>query len=193
MCYVVEILYCSWNCYGFMMGFSVFWLFRNPKAHQLYGYSATEAHGQNVVDLLVDPEDHVLGYSILNHTLNMRESWTGKFPTKTKRGGKLEVIATNSPFYDDNGNLIGVICVSNDSRPFEDMSSALLAAQKVEADSSVMSLPRRIASAKLGLDPQQPLQVAIASKISNLVSMYFNPSTMFSIIVSYILNFFSKH
>ncbi|KAL8100430.1 hypothetical protein AgCh_032624 [Apium graveolens] len=152
----------------FDLNFHIFYW--NPKAHQLYGYAATEAHGQNVVDLLVDPEDRDLGYTILNHTLNMRESWTGKFPTKTKRGGKLEVIATNSPFYDDNGNLIGVICVSNDSRPFEEMSSALLAAQKVEADSSVMSLPRRIASAKLGLDPQQPLQVAIASKISNLAS-----------------------
>lgn len=164
----------------------LYWLFRNPKAHQLYGYSATEAHGQNVVDLLVDAEDRVLGHSILNHTLNMRESWTGKFPTKTKRGEKLEVIATNSPFYDDNGNLIGVICVSNDSRPFEDTSSALIAAQKVEADSSIISLPRRIASAKLGLDPQQPLQVAIASKISDLVSMYSYLSTMFSFAVSYV-------
>lgn len=152
----------------FDLNFHIFYW--NPKAHKLYGYSATEAHGQNVVDLLVDPEDRVLGHSILNHTLNVRESWTGKFPIKTKRGAKLEVIATNSPFYDDNGNLIGVICVSNDSRPFEDMSSALLAAQKVEADSSIISLPRRIASAKLGLNPQQPLQVAIASKISDLAS-----------------------
>ncbi|XP_063937879.1 serine/threonine-protein kinase oca2 isoform X2 [Daucus carota subsp. sativus] len=152
----------------FDLNFHIFYW--NPTAQRLYGYSATEAHGQNVIDLLLDPEDCVSGHNILNHTLSMRETWTGKFPTKTKRGARLEVIATNSPFYDDNGNLIGVICVSNDSRPFEDMSSALLAAQKVDTDSSVVSRPRRIASAKLGLNPQQPLQVAIASKISDLAS-----------------------
>lgn len=161
-----------------------FRLFRNQTAQRLYGYSAAEAHGQNVIDLLVDPQDRVLGHSILNQTLSVRESWTGKFPTKTKNHARLEVIATNSPFYDDNGNLIGVICVSNDSRPFEDMSSALLAAQKVEADLSTISRPRRIASAKLGLNPQQPLQVAIASKISDLVSMYLYVFNMISIIVS---------
>lgn len=145
-------------------------LCRNRTAERLYGYSAAEAHGRTPIDLLADPQDYAVGYSILNHTLTTGESWTGQFPVKTKRGERFEVIATNTPFYDDNGNLIGVICVSTDSKPFEETRSALSGAQHSEADSS-FSRSRRIASAKLGLDPQQPLQVAIASKISNLVSM----------------------
>ncbi|KAL0376350.1 UNVERIFIED_CONTAM: putative serine/threonine-protein kinase SIS8 [Sesamum calycinum] len=43
----------------------------------------------------------------------------------------------------------------------------------LENDAS-FSRPRNIASAKLGLDPQQPLQAAIASKISNLASKVSN-------------------
>lgn len=98
------------------------------------------------------------------------ESWTGQFPIKTKRGEKFLVVSTNTPFYDNNQKLVGVICVSTDSRPFQDMRTSLSAAQHSEANSSI-SRPRRIASARLGIDPQKPLQVAIASKISDMVSV----------------------
>lgn len=98
------------------------------------------------------------------------ESWTGQFPIKTKRGEKFIVVSTNTPFYDNHQKLVGVICVSTDSRPFQDMRTSLSAAQQSEANSSI-SRPRRIASARLGIDPQQPLQVAIASKISDMVSV----------------------
>lgn len=143
-------------------------LCRNRTAERLYGYSATEAHGKTPLDLLTDSQDHAVGYNIMKRTL-AGESWTGQFPIKTKKGERFVVVCTNTPFYDDNGKLVGVICVSTDSRPFQEMRSALPGLHS-EANTS-FSRPRRIASAKLGLDPQQPLQVAIASKISNLVSM----------------------
>lgn len=145
-------------------------LYRNRTAERLYGYTAAEAHGRTPIDLLADPEDYAVGYSILNRTLTTGENWTGQFPVKTKRGERFEVICTNSPFYDDNGKLVGVICVSTDSKPFEGMRSAMTGGQHSEGDSS-FSRTKRVASAKLGLDPEQPLQVAIASKISNLVSV----------------------
>lgn len=117
----------------------------------------------------MDPQDYAIAHNIIDRVI-MGESWTGQFPLLNKSGEKVQVCATNTPFYDDNSSVIGVICVSSDSQPFKDMSAVFWSPKKLEADSS-FSRPRNIASAKLGLDPQQPLQVAIASKISNLVSI----------------------
>ncbi|KAA8527364.1 hypothetical protein F0562_034921 [Nyssa sinensis] len=99
--------------------------------------------------------------------------WTGQFPVKNKKGDMFLAITTNTPFYDDDGTLVGIICVSSDSHPFQEIGATLSATKQSEADSS-FSWPRSNVSAKLGLDPQQPLQVAIASKISNLASKVSN-------------------
>ncbi|XP_075100655.1 uncharacterized protein LOC107800226 isoform X3 [Nicotiana tabacum] len=61
-----------------------------------------------------------------------------------------------------------VICC--DVRPFQETSTEV---KLIKADKSSGG-PRSIASARLGLNPQQPLQVAIASKISSLASKVSN-------------------
>lgn len=129
-------------------------------AENLYGYTSSEALGKTAHELLVDSNDYTLAEAILQRTAK-GESWSGQFPVKNKLGEKFIVMAANTPFRDENGTLIGVICVSSDTRPYQEMKPL-----------ATISAPRRIASAKLGLDPQQPLQTAIASKISNLVSTY---------------------
>ncbi|KAF5941549.1 hypothetical protein HYC85_019191 [Camellia sinensis] len=145
---------------------------QNRTAELLYGYSSAEALGQDAVGLLADNRDHDIANNIV-HRVVTGESWTGQFPVRNKRGDRFLIIATNTPFYDDDGILVGGICVSSDSRPFEDMRTALSFTKHSEADAS-FSQPRSIASVKLGLDPQQPLQVAIKSKISNLASKVSN-------------------
>lgn len=97
------------------------------------------------------------------------ESWTGQIPVKNKRGDRFLAVATNTPFYDDDNALVGVICVSSDSRPFVEAQS-INSELSDSGTSSSFSRPRTL-SGKFGLDHQQPLQVAIASKISNLVSV----------------------
>nr|XP_016482523.1 PREDICTED: mitogen-activated protein kinase kinase kinase 13-like isoform X2 [Nicotiana tabacum] len=57
-----------------------------------------------------------------------------------------------------------------DVRPFQETSTEV---KHIEADKS-SGRPRSIASVRLGLNPQQPLQVAIASKISSLASKVSN-------------------
>lgn len=138
-------------------------------AEHLYGYSAAEALGQSIMELLVDPRDFNMGNDIVRRVC-VGENWTGQFPVKNKRGIRFSVMTTNTPFYDDDGTLIGLICVSADVRPFQEAKAAITAAKQMDSDTS-SSRARSIASAKLGLDPQQPLQVAIASKLSNLVSI----------------------
>ncbi|KAI3823566.1 hypothetical protein L1987_05005 [Smallanthus sonchifolius] len=135
----------------------IYW---NRMAENLYGYTAAEALTKTPIELLVEPSDYHLANAIIKQSLK-GETWSGHFPVRNKKGEKFIVIATHTPFRDENGKLIGVICVSSDTRPFREMKPNI-------------SAPRRIASAKLGLDPQQPLQTAIASKISDLASKVSN-------------------
>ncbi|KAL1320774.1 hypothetical protein HN51_065479 [Arachis hypogaea] len=149
----------------------IYW---NPSAENLYGYAAVEALGKDGIELLVDPIDFGLAYDVFNH-VTVGESWSGQFPVKNKMGEKFSVVATNTPFYDDDRKLIGVISVSIDSRPFLE-TRATLSDVKNAAPGSDLDYNRAKSgiSNKLGLDSQQPLQVALASKISNLASKVSN-------------------
>lgn len=145
-------------------------LYRNRTAEHLYGYSPAEALGQDAIELLTDPRDSGVAGNIV-HRVMMGESWTGQFPVKNKRGDQFVVVATNTPFYDDDGTLVGIICVTSDSKPFQEAANSLISVPKELENTSSSSKGRRIASSTLGLDPEQPLQAAIASKISNLVGI----------------------
>ncbi|KAL9669490.1 hypothetical protein QQ045_007037 [Rhodiola kirilowii] len=98
----------------------IYW---NRSAERLYGYSLAEALGQDVIELLVEPQ-HFSNANNITDRVAMGESWTGQFPVKNKHGERFLVLATNTPFYDDDRNLIGKICVSADTRPFQHLSSA---------------------------------------------------------------------
>ncbi|XP_009602499.1 uncharacterized protein [Nicotiana tomentosiformis] len=149
-------------------GHIIYW---NRTAEKLYGYSAAEALGQDLIELLTDAQDHDIANNIVYRVLR-GESWTGQFPVKNKRGDRFVVVATDTPFYDDDGTLLGVICVSSDMRPFQETGLASMGVTQLEADTRFRA--RTLASSKLGSDPQQPLQVSIASKISNLASKVSN-------------------
>ncbi|CAM8887513.1 unnamed protein product [Rhodiola kirilowii] len=139
----------------------IYW---NRSAERLYGFSAAEALGQNVVELLADPQ-HFNTANNITDRVAMGESWTGQFPVKNKHGERFLVVATNTPFYDDDGSLIGTICVSTDTRPFQNHSSTPI--EQSDGESSFSRL-KSTTSSKLGLDPHRPLQAAISSKISDL-------------------------
>ncbi|KAJ4850352.1 hypothetical protein Tsubulata_035985 [Turnera subulata] len=150
-----------------LTGRIIYW---NRTAENLYGYSSAEALGQDAVELLVDPRDFSVANDIVRRVA-AGERWTGQFPVKNKVGERFTVVATNTPLYDDDGSFVGIICVSSDSRPFREVRVPSGSFSDLEADSSI-NRPRSGAASKLGLDSQQPLQAAIASKISNLVSVY---------------------
>ncbi|KAK7348063.1 hypothetical protein VNO80_22612 [Phaseolus coccineus] len=149
----------------------IYW---NRSAENLYGYTAEEALGRDGIELLVDPRDLGLANDTVNRVM-VGENWTGQFPVKNKMGEKFLAVATNTPFYDDDGSLVGIICVSCDSRPFLEMKVPMSGVRNTESDlDSGGTRSRSSITNKLGIDTQQPLQVAIASKISNLASKVSN-------------------
>ncbi|KAL0900743.1 hypothetical protein Bca101_084704 [Brassica carinata] len=143
----------------------IFW---NAMAEKLYGYSAAEALGQNPIDILADDRDAACAMNIARRCVR-GESWTGEFPVKTKSGERFSAVTTCSPFYDDDGTLIGIICITSKTEHYMNprVSLAKLKGQEAETSSSPA---RNSFASKLGLDSEQPIQAAISSKISNLAS-----------------------
>ncbi|XP_074576610.1 uncharacterized protein LOC141833126 isoform X2 [Curcuma longa] len=139
----------------------IYW---NRSAENLYGYSSSEALGKHAIQLLVDACDFNIAGKIVRR-LTMGESWTGKFPVKNKLGDRFVVILTNTPFYDDDGSLVGIIVVSSDSRSFQDLGSP-----PTSTNMQAGSEPSICLMNKHDSDLQQPIQVAIASKITNLAT-----------------------
>ncbi|XP_024519968.1 probable serine/threonine-protein kinase SIS8 isoform X1 [Selaginella moellendorffii] len=89
----------------------------NRMAERLYGWSAAEAIGRDLIELLIDKSAVESATKILSR-LYVGESWVGQFSLKKKSGEIFPAMMTNTPFYDNDGKLVGVICVSSDARPF---------------------------------------------------------------------------
>ncbi|RID64322.1 hypothetical protein BRARA_E03266 [Brassica rapa] len=143
----------------------IFW---NAMAEKLYEYSAAEALGENPIDILADNRDAACAMNIARRCVR-GESWTGEFPVKTKSGERFSAVTTCSPFYDDDGTLIGVICITSKTEHYMNPRISLAKLKGQEGETS--SHPARNSfSSKLGLDSDQPIQAAISSKISNLAS-----------------------
>ncbi|KAL8552953.1 hypothetical protein ACS0TY_001572 [Phlomoides rotata] len=116
-------------------------LYWNRSADNLYGYSAAEALGKDVIELLADPEDSDAISNIV-HRVSRGESWTGRFQLKIRA---------------------------------ETEAQAAAASEMTDSEtSSSFSRAKTTVAEKLGLDQQQPLQAAIASKLSNLASKVSN-------------------
>ncbi|XP_070016426.1 uncharacterized protein [Nicotiana sylvestris] len=83
--------------------------------------------------------------------------------------------------YADANNIVhlvmkrGVISVTSDVRPFQETRPESMGVKQLDADAGFRA--RKLASSQLGLDSEQPLQVASASKISNLASKMSNKVT----------------
>ncbi|KAL6661025.1 hypothetical protein ACP70R_000409 [Stipagrostis hirtigluma subsp. patula] len=95
----------------------------NRQAEHLYGYSALEAIGRNIIDLLIDPRD-TLAFGAITKDIFTGKCWRGKFPVRNKSGERLSIFADATPLYDDNGALMGLICLTADLRILREIVSS---------------------------------------------------------------------
>ncbi|KAI3960057.1 hypothetical protein MKW98_016781 [Papaver atlanticum] len=92
---------------------------RNRAAERIYGYSASEALGQNINGFIIEEQDVNAVNEILQRNAS-GENWTGIFPARNKQGWLFQVLATGAPLYDDSGTLVGIICVTIASESFQE-------------------------------------------------------------------------
>ncbi|CAG7878231.1 unnamed protein product [Brassica rapa] len=154
----------------------IFW---NAMSEKIYGYTAEEVVGKNPVDVMVDERDAPFARGVAQRCVS-GESWTGEFPLKSKSGERILAVCTCSPFYDDEGSLVGIISITGNTEPYMH-PRVPLATLKAKEDEGSSSTGKNGFASRLGfgtngagLDSHQPIQTAIASKISFLASKVSN-------------------
>ncbi|HZE68678.1 MAG TPA: PAS domain S-box protein [Pyrinomonadaceae bacterium] len=84
----------------------------NSYAEWLYGWSAEEAIGSNILDLTPAPAALDKANEVLI-VLRRGDSWSGEFLVRRKDGTSFPALVTDSPIF-ENGDLIGIVGVSVD-------------------------------------------------------------------------------
>ncbi|KAL6661026.1 hypothetical protein ACP70R_000410 [Stipagrostis hirtigluma subsp. patula] len=95
-------------------------LYWNRCAEHLYGYSASEAMGHDIRDLVIHPADIDRLNRIIGKILTGK-CWRGKFPVKNKHGRRFSIFVDATPLYDDDGSVIGHVCLSDDVQALEEI------------------------------------------------------------------------
>jgi PAS domain S-box-containing protein len=88
----------------------IYW---NQFAQKLYGWTAQEAIGRQVMELTTPKVMTEQALEIMSR-LRQGESWAGEFNVQRRDGTTFPVQIINSPINDDKGKLIGIIGVSTD-------------------------------------------------------------------------------
>lgn len=95
--------------------FSTVVLYWNQYAETLYGWTAEEATGRPLGDLIVPAHTRAAADAIREQQ-EQRKPWSGEFELVDKAGGIVQVHVTSSPVFDDDGTCIGSIGISSDIR-----------------------------------------------------------------------------
>ncbi len=93
-----------------LMGVVNYW---NKAAENIYGWTAEEAIGKNIMQLTTSKATETEALKIMDNLKNGR-SWTGEFRVQHKNGSDFPVLISNSPIFDENNNFSGIIGISSD-------------------------------------------------------------------------------
>ena len=88
-------------------------LYWNSFAEQLYGWTAKEALGANILDLTPPTETREQAEEVMT-LLRAGKSWSGEMVVRRKDGSTFPAMVTDSPIVGEKGELIGVVGVSID-------------------------------------------------------------------------------
>ena len=102
--------------------------FMNPFAQRLYGWSAIEAVGRNVVDVTVPDISRDQAVEIMS-ALRAGHSWTGEFQVKRRDGTPFLAAVTDTPICDQQGRPYAIIGVSSNVTERKRAEDSLYASQ----------------------------------------------------------------
>ncbi|KAI5082008.1 hypothetical protein GOP47_0001751 [Adiantum capillus-veneris] len=81
----------------------------NHSAEMLFGYTEAEILGHNGVELLA-----FHAFESFKERIRLAEKWTGLVHLRKKSGEFFTAMVTDSPYYDDDGSVLGVVEVTSD-------------------------------------------------------------------------------
>ena len=93
-----------------LTGKVIYW---NNAAEKIYGWSTSEAIGQNIMDLTPARQSNEQAIKIMDK-LSTGKTWAGEFYVKRKNGSSFPIFVTDTPILDSNGKLTGIIGISSD-------------------------------------------------------------------------------
>jgi PAS domain S-box-containing protein len=85
----------------------------NRFAESLYGWPSEEAVGRKITEVIPAPEQLQWANQVLKN-LRLGQSWAGEFLVQHRDGHRFPAYVTDSPIYNDSGELIGIVGVSSD-------------------------------------------------------------------------------
>ncbi len=85
----------------------------NRAAEDIYGWTKEEAVGKNIIDLTPSAATYEQAIQIMEE-LKKGQTWSGEFKVRKKDGTNFPALITNSPIYDENNKLFGIIGISSD-------------------------------------------------------------------------------
>ncbi len=88
-------------------------LYWNRFAETLYGWSAAEVLGRSILKVTPAETTREQAAEIMTH-LRRGEQWSGEFLVQRQDGTSFPAWVLNSPIYDEQGALVGMVGVSND-------------------------------------------------------------------------------
>jgi PAS domain S-box-containing protein len=114
----------------------------NRAAEGFYGYSAEDMLGANVMQLLVEPVDHIPAEEIMA-TVLAGNRWSGYFRVRRQAGDPAVVRITDTPIR-EGGRVVGVIGVAEDVADDPSVDQAEVAA-RIESKALLLADQMRVA------------------------------------------------
>ncbi|MCO5606830.1 hypothetical protein L7F22_061021 [Adiantum nelumboides] len=81
----------------------------NHTAEMLFGYTEAEILGHNVVELLAFD-----AFESFKQRIRLAENWAGQVHLRKKSGELFTAVVMDSPYYDDDGTVLGVVEITSD-------------------------------------------------------------------------------
>jgi len=85
----------------------------NKAAEHMYGWTKVEAIGKHIMHLTTS-ENSIEQANQIMEALQKGQMWSGEFKVRKKNGTNFTALITNTPIYDDDNKLSGIIGISSD-------------------------------------------------------------------------------